>query len=122
MNKRPFRPFLERLKAFSRSGSILDVSTGNPAYFNLTAKSDALVPEQTTFNFSLFTFNFSNPASQIQETSVPSARLSFKAKSKRSPNLIFGAMVSKTWVAPAGFLIRKMYPKGNFSTLPKAGK
>ena len=29
-----------------------------------------------------------------------------------------GAIVLKTWVAPSGFLIRKIYPKGNFSTLP----
>ena len=90
-----------------------------PAYFSRSAISSARVPEQVARR--TLPASTSKSASQIQETSRPSAMRSFSA-SHRSIEPPSSVSVRSTSLAPAGFLTSRIDtgrpPTGIVSTRP----
>ena len=92
----------------SMSGTTSIASVGQPAYFSRRAISGARVPAQTTRR--TWPAKSSKSASQIQETSRPSAMRSLSAIQRSRPpsSPASSFSVRRTSLAPAGFLISRI--------------
>ena len=118
-------PSTARSNEGSMAGTTSILSSGQPAYLRRSASSGARVPAQVTRCTE--SASSSKSASQIQETSRPSAIRSLRAiQRSSSPSPASRRSVRSTSLAPAGFLIRRIESSassiGIVSTRPNAAR